>query len=125
MTAAALVLIDFDKPDWSLFRNFDWIGLLSMAGFLGALEYVLEEGPRNDWFGDDTVLLIAWVSGLSAVVFFARVLTARAADRRPARVRATATSRSAACSPSCSASASTASPISTRSIWARSAATTR
>ena len=49
-----------------------------MAGFLGALEYVLEEGPRNDWFGDDTVLLLAWVSGLSAIVFFARVLTARA-----------------------------------------------
>jgi DHA2 family multidrug resistance protein len=42
VTAAALILIDFDEPDWSLFRNFDWIGLLSMAGFLGALEYVLE-----------------------------------------------------------------------------------
>ena len=77
VTAAALFLIDFDEPDWSLFRNFDWTGLLSMAGFLGALEYVLEEGPRNDWFGDDTVLLMAWVSGLSAVVFFVRVLTAK------------------------------------------------
>ena len=77
VTAAALILIDFDEPDWSLFRNFDWTGLLSMAGFLGALEYVLEEGPRNDWFGDDTVLLMAWVSGLSAVVFFVRVLTAK------------------------------------------------
>jgi DHA2 family multidrug resistance protein len=77
VTVAAFVLIDFDEPDWSLFRNFDWVGLLSMAGFLGALEYVLEEGPRNDWFGDETVLLLAWVSGLSAVVFFARVLTAR------------------------------------------------
>src|SRR5262245_2510066 len=77
VTAAALILIDFDTPDWSLFRNFDWVGFLSMAGFLGALEYVLEEGPRNDWFGDDTVLLMAWVSGLSAVAFFARVLSAR------------------------------------------------
>jgi DHA2 family multidrug resistance protein len=77
VTAAALALIDFDKPDWSLFRNFDWVGLLSMAGFLGALEYVLEEGPRNDWFGDDTVLLMAWVSGLSAIGFFVRVLSAR------------------------------------------------
>lgn len=77
VTMAAVALIDFDEPDWSLFRNFDWIGLLSMAGFLGALEYVLEEGPRNDWFGDDTVLLLAWVSGLSAIVFFARVLIAR------------------------------------------------
>lgn len=77
VTAAALILIDFDTPEWSLFRNFDWIGLLSMAGFLGALEYVLEEGPRNDWFGDNTVLLLAWVSGLSAIVFFTRVLMAR------------------------------------------------
>jgi DHA2 family multidrug resistance protein len=76
VTAAALALIDFDQPDWSLFGNFDWVGLLSMAGFLGALEYVLEEGPRNDWFGDDSVLLLAWVSGLSGLIFFARVLTA-------------------------------------------------
>ncbi len=82
------------------------VGLLSMAGFLGALEYVLEEGPRNDWFGDDTVLLFAWVSAISAVVFFARVLTARQpiVDLRAFR---TATSRSARCSPSCSASGST------------------
>jgi MFS transporter, DHA2 family, multidrug resistance protein len=77
VTVATLILIDFDKPDWLLFRNFDWIGLLSMTGFLGALEYVLEEGPRNDWFGDDWVLLMTWLSGLSAVFFFVRVLTAR------------------------------------------------
>src|SRR5689334_15395212 len=76
VTIAAIVLIDFDKPDWSLLRNFDWVGLVSMAGFLGALEYVLEEGPRNDWFGDESVLLLAWVSAISAVVFFVRVLTA-------------------------------------------------
>ncbi|HEX7792663.1 MAG TPA: MFS transporter, partial [Afipia sp.] len=30
VTAAALLLIDFDKPDWSLLNRFDWIGLLSM-----------------------------------------------------------------------------------------------
>jgi DHA2 family multidrug resistance protein len=77
VTITALALIDFDKPDYSLFENFDFVGLLSMAGFLGALEYVLEEGPRNDWFGDDAVLLLAWVSGISALVFFARVLMAR------------------------------------------------
>src|SRR5262249_57015553 len=74
--AAAVLLIDFDQPEWSLFGNLDWLGLLSMAGFLGALEYVLEEGPRNDWFGDETVALMAVVSAVSAVVFFARVLMA-------------------------------------------------
>ena len=77
VTLAALALIDFDQPDFSLFDTFDWQGLLFMAAFLGGLEYVLEEGPRNDWFGDDTVLILAWVSALSAVAFFARVLTAR------------------------------------------------
>ena len=51
-----------------------------MAGFLGALEYVLEEGPRNDWFGDDTVLLLAWVSGCLGD----RLLRARA-DRARSR----------------------------------------
>ena len=78
-----------------------------MAAFLGALEYVLEEGPRNDWFDDQTVALCAVVSVVAAVAFFARVLTARdpIVDLTPSR---TATSRSAACSRSCSASGSTA-----------------
>src|SRR5262245_23636306 len=77
VTLATFALIDFDKPDFKLFERFDWLGLLCMAGFLGALEYVLEEGPRYDWFGDNTVLTCAWISGLCAVAFFARVLMAR------------------------------------------------
>ena len=77
VTAVTAVLIDFDKPDLALLKNFDWYGLLSMAGFLGALEYVLEEGPRYEWFDDDTIFVVAIVSGVSAIVFFARVLTAR------------------------------------------------
>ncbi len=77
VTIATLALVDFDKPDLSLFKHFDWFGFLAMAGFLGALEYVLEDGPTYDWFNDDTVLLFAWVSGISAVGFFARALTAR------------------------------------------------
>src|SRR5580704_12889514 len=40
------ILVHFDRPDLSLFEEFDWSGLLFMAGFLGALEYVLEDGPR-------------------------------------------------------------------------------
>ncbi|HKF71597.1 MAG TPA: DHA2 family efflux MFS transporter permease subunit, partial [Stellaceae bacterium] len=77
VTLAALALIDFDEPHWALFEDFDWPGLISMAGFLGALEYVLEEGPRYDWLQDDTINLFAWISGVSAVVFFVRALTAR------------------------------------------------
>jgi DHA2 family multidrug resistance protein len=77
VTAAALLLIDFDRPDFTLFKHFDWWGLGFMATFLGTLEYVLEEGARYDWFDDSTITLLAVVSAVSAAAFFARVLTAR------------------------------------------------
>jgi DHA2 family multidrug resistance protein len=78
VTAAALALIDFDKPDYSLFDHFDWWGLIAMAGFLGALEYVLEEGPRNYWLEDEAIGYAALGSAFAAVVFFYRAFTARA-----------------------------------------------
>ncbi len=77
VTIAAITLIDFDKPEFSLFKAFDWVGLISMALFLGALEYVLEDGPRYDWFDDSTIAMVAVVSAVSALVFLARVLTAK------------------------------------------------
>ena len=77
VTVATFTLVDFDRPDLSLLENFDWWGLAAMAGFLGSLEYVLEEGPRNDWFDDSAITLFVIVSALSAIGFFARVLTAR------------------------------------------------
>jgi MFS transporter, DHA2 family, multidrug resistance protein len=77
VTLITFALIDFDKPDLRLFRHFDWSGLVFMTGFLGALEYVLEEGPRNDWFGDETVLAATWISGLAALAFFVRMALAR------------------------------------------------
>jgi DHA2 family multidrug resistance protein len=77
VTLAAIALIDFDRPDFSLFETFDWVGLIAMASFLGALEYVLEDGPRYDWFDDSTIALMAVVSAAAAVIFLVRVLTAR------------------------------------------------
>ena len=77
VTAAALALIDFDRPDYSLLDHFDWWGLIAMAGFLGAFEYVLEEGPRKDWLQDDVIAYAAIISALSAVAFFYRAFTAR------------------------------------------------
>ena len=55
VAAVVWLTIDIDKPDLSLLRNFDLIGLVLMAVFLGCLEYVLEEGPRWDWFDDGTI----------------------------------------------------------------------
>lgn len=67
--------IDFDKPELSLVKKFDWWGLLSMGLFLGCLEYVLEEGNTNDWFSDGHILAGAVACVVAAVVFFYRVFT--------------------------------------------------
>ena len=77
VTVAVLVLVDFDKPDFALFRRFDWFGLAFMAGFLGSLEYVLEEGAANDWFQDRTILSLAIVTVIAGVGFFWRTLTVK------------------------------------------------
>ena len=77
VTIAAWFLIDFDKPDWSLLPRFDWTGLAGMAGFLGAMEYALEEGPSKDWLESPPVAAAIAVSVISALVFFWRAFTAK------------------------------------------------
>jgi DHA2 family multidrug resistance protein len=76
VAVAVHFLVDFDKPDHSLFKRFDFLGLGAMAVFLGSLEYVLEEGPRKDWLDDETIALLASAAALGGLLFFWRVLTA-------------------------------------------------
>src|ERR1700731_2456934 len=76
ITIGVLALVDFDQPNFALLERFDWWGLLFMGGFLGSLEYVLEEGPQYEWLQDTSVAVCAWICGISAIAFFWRVLTA-------------------------------------------------
>jgi DHA2 family multidrug resistance protein len=75
VATAAWSLIDFDKPEHGLLKKFDWWGLLGMGAFLGSLEFVLEEGPTNDWFQDEAVFVFAIVMVAGAVLFFWRAFT--------------------------------------------------
>ncbi len=77
VSVATYAMIDFDKPDLKLLDDFDWTGLAGMAAMLGAMEYVLEEGPQKNWFDETAVTVCAVVSAAGAVVFFWRVFTAR------------------------------------------------
>jgi DHA2 family multidrug resistance protein len=77
ITVGVLALVDFDQPDFELLDRFDWWGLIFMAGFLGSLEYVLEEGPQYEWLQDTSVAFFATVCAISATAFFYRVLTAK------------------------------------------------
>src|SRR3984893_11266527 len=76
ITIGVLILVDFDQPNFKLLDQFDWWGLIAMAGFLGSLEYVLEEGPQYEWLQDTSVAVCATVCAISAIAFFWRVLTA-------------------------------------------------
>jgi DHA2 family multidrug resistance protein len=76
ITIAVLALVDFDEPNFALLDRFDWWGLITMAGFLGSLEYVLEEGPQYQWLQDTSVAVCAGICLVSAIAFFHRVLTA-------------------------------------------------
>jgi DHA2 family multidrug resistance protein len=70
-------LLDIDRPNPELLRSFDLPGLLLMASFLGSLEYVLEEGNKNDWFSDDTIATLGCVAAVSGALFFWRMLVRR------------------------------------------------
>jgi DHA2 family multidrug resistance protein len=68
------MLVKVDRPNLSLLRGADYLGMALMAVFLGCLEYTLEEGPR--WgFGDDTIRATAWISGIAGIAFIWRSLT--------------------------------------------------
>ncbi len=68
-------MIDIDKPDLSLMRNLDFMGLVFMAIFLASLEYALEEGPRWDWLDDRTIRYAVVAVAIFSPLFFWRVLT--------------------------------------------------
>ena len=76
VSTATWILIDFDKPDLSLMKKFDWYGLAAMAIFLGSLEYFLEEGNIKGWFEDEVIIYTGLAALLGGTVFFYRALTA-------------------------------------------------
>ncbi len=77
VSIAAWTLIDFDKPELSLAKKFDWIGLASMAVFLGSLEYVLEEGNAKGWLNDDHIVIGTVAIVVGALIFFYRAFNAK------------------------------------------------
>ena len=59
-------------------KNLDWAGIALMAVAIGALQYVLEEGPSEDWFESTRILAGSYVAGIGLCAFVIRELTATA-----------------------------------------------
>jgi DHA2 family multidrug resistance protein len=53
----------------------DYIGLVLVAIGLGSLEYVLDEGQRNDWFGSSMIIIFALLSAVSLLALIPWELT--------------------------------------------------
>ncbi len=60
-----------------LLRQGDWAGIAAMAIGLGALQTVLEEGNREDWFGSDFIVRLAVIAAIALPAFVWIELTAK------------------------------------------------
>lgn len=77
VTVSVPLLVHVDKPNPALLKGADYLGMALLALFLGCLEYTLEEGPRWDWFGDETIRDTAWSSAISGIGFIWRSLSSK------------------------------------------------
>src|SRR5258707_3925841 len=68
-------LVKIDKPDLSLLKGADYLGIVLMAIGLGSLQYVLEEGARWNWFDDPTIKTFTVVAVVAGILFVARSLS--------------------------------------------------
>ena len=75
VAATVPILVKIDRPDLSLLKGADYLGIVLLALTLGNLEYVLEEGSRWNWFDDATIRDCAVIAAIAGVLFVIRSLT--------------------------------------------------
>ena len=68
ITILVPLIVDVDRPNWHLFAKIDFLGILLVAGFLGSLEFVLDEGARADWFESQMIVGFSALSLMSGLL---------------------------------------------------------
>ena len=61
----------------SLLAEGDWAGIITMAIGLAALQTVLEEGNKDDWFGSPFIVRLAVIAAIALTLFLAIELTTK------------------------------------------------
>jgi MFS transporter, DHA2 family, multidrug resistance protein len=69
--------LDAKPMKLSLLREGDWPGIITMAIGLSALQTVLEEGNKDDWFGSPFIVRLSAIATVSLTVFLWIELTAK------------------------------------------------
>ncbi len=70
IVAAILIATTLRNPNYHRRSGtFDGIGLALLAAGLGSLQYVLDEGERNDWLADHRILILGIVAIVGLTLF--------------------------------------------------------
>jgi DHA2 family multidrug resistance protein len=74
MVATLYVTLERQPLQLGLLREGDWFGIATIAVGLAALQAMLEESNKNDWFGSPFILKLAIVAAISLCLFVANEL---------------------------------------------------
>src|SRR5215471_18003548 len=77
MIAMLYVSLEPGPTRLSLLREGDWAGIVTMAIGLAALQTVLEEGNKDDWFGSPFIVRLAVIAAVALPLFVAIELTGK------------------------------------------------
>jgi MFS transporter, DHA2 family, multidrug resistance protein len=69
MVTALYLTLERQPMQFSLLKEGDWAGILTMAIGLSALQTVLEEGNKDDWFSSPFILRLAAIALVSLSLF--------------------------------------------------------
>jgi len=69
MIGMLMVSLDPAPMQLSLLRQGDWPGIITMAIGLAALQTVLEEGNKDDWFGSPFIVRLSVIAAASLTLF--------------------------------------------------------
>ena len=67
----ALIVLGFDAEKSRLeeFLRGDWLGIIGLSLFLGALTVILEEGQREQWWESELIVQLTIAGGIGLVLF--------------------------------------------------------
>jgi DHA2 family multidrug resistance protein len=69
MIALLYVSLESKPMQLSLLREGDWPGIVTMAIGLAALQTVLEEGNKDDWFGSPFIVKLSLIAAIALSIF--------------------------------------------------------
>jgi len=78
MLAGLIYALPAAKPQHSLLRHGDWIGIILMTIGLGTLQTILDDGNVDDWFGSPYIVKLGIISGITLSIFIAVELVRKA-----------------------------------------------